>query len=174
MAWVIDQSHSQVGFSIRHMMISKVRGRFETFQGTVELDEQNPSAAKVDVSIDASSVTTRDAQRDGHLKGADFFDVANYPNLTFVSTSVDQVDGQHAKLHGDLTIRGVTKPVTLDVTFEGKAKSPWGTTSAGFSATTTIDREEWGLSFNQALETGGVLVGKEVEISIDVELVEQA
>ncbi|KAB8145231.1 YceI family protein [Chloroflexia bacterium SDU3-3] len=174
MAWVIDQSHSQVGFSIRHMMISKVRGRFETFQGTVELDEQNPSAAKVDVTIDASSINTRDAQRDGHLKAADFFDVANHPNITFVSTSVDQVDGQHAKLHGDLTIRGVTKPVTLDVTFEGKAKSPWGTTSAGFSATTTIDREEWGLNFNQALETGGVLVGKEVEISIDVELVEQA
>lgn len=173
MAWIIDASHSQVGFSVRHMMLAKTRGRFESFSGTVELDEQNPTLAKVNVEIDVDSLNTRDPQRDGHLKSPDFFDVANFPKATFVSTRVVQIDDAHAKLYGDLTIRGATHEVELDVEYVGKAKSPWGTTNVGFTAETVIDREKWGLTWNQTLETGGVLVGKEVTISIDVELIEQ-
>lgn len=173
MAWVIDPSHSQVGFSVRHMMLAKTRGRFESFTGTVELDEQTPHLAKVDVTIDVDSINTRDAQRDGHLKGADFFDAAAHDKIRFVSTSVAQIDPTHAKLHGDLSIRGITKSATLDVEYVGKSKSPWGTTNVGFSAQTVINREDWGLTWNQALETGGVLVGKDVTIEIDVELIEQ-
>ncbi len=173
MAWVIDASHSQVEFSVRHMMIAKVRGRFEQFSGTVDITEENPTAAKVNVTIDTGSINTRDANRDAHLKSPDFFDVQNHPTMTFVSKRVEQVDKAHAKLIGDLTIRGVTREVALDVEFAGKAKSPWGTTSAGFSAETTINREEWGLTWNHTLETGGVLVGKDITIHIEVELVEQ-
>lgn len=173
MAWVIDPTHSQVEFSVRHMMLAKTKGRFESFTGTVDLDEQTPHLAKVDVSIDVDSINTRDPQRDGHLKSPDFFDAANHEKIRFVSTSVDQIDATHAKLHGDLSIRGITKDAVLDVEYVGKAKSPWGTTSVGFSAQTVINREDWGMTFNQALETGGVLVGKDVTISIEVELVEQ-
>ena len=174
MAWVIDAAHSQVEFSVRHMMLAKTRGRFESFKGTVEINEQNPAMAKVDVTIDTASVNTRDPQRDGHLKSPDFFDAGSFPTMQFVSSSVEQTGSSTAKLHGDLTIRGISKPVTLDVEFLGKAKSPWGTTNAGFSAVAVINREDWGLTWNQALETGGVLVGKEVTIEIEAELTEQA
>lgn len=173
MAWQIDGSHSEIQFSVRHMMISKVRGTFESFSGNVELNESNPEAAVVDVTVDLNSINTRDAQRDGHLRSADFFDVENHPQAHFRSTKVERVDSKHAKLFGDLTIRGVTKPVTLDVTYEGSAKSPWGTTSAGFSASGKFNRKDWGLNWNQALETGGVLVGEEVQLNIEVELVKQ-
>lgn len=174
MAWQLDASHSEISFSARHMMISRVRGQFESFSGSVNLDEANPEQSTVEVQIDAASINTRDAQRDGHLKSADFLDVETYPHLTFKSTSVQRTGDATAKLMGDLTIRGVTKPVTLDVTYEGQAKSPWGTTSAGFSATTKIDRKAWGLTWNQALETGGILVGEEITININLELVKQA
>ncbi len=172
MAWQIDNSHSQIEFTVRHMMVSKTRGRFEQFAGTIEGSEANPAAAKVDVTIDVSSLNTRDERRDGHLKSADFFDAETYPTITFKSTRVDVVNDRYATLVGDLTIRGVTKEVALAVEFAGKAKSPWGTTSAGFSATTTINRKDFGLTWNQTLETGGLLVGEEISIEIDLELLE--
>jgi polyisoprenoid-binding protein YceI len=173
MTWQIDPAHSHVQFSIRHMMISTVRGQFERFGGTVELDEQNPARSTVDVQIEAASINTREARRDGHLASPDFFDAAQYPYLTFKSTRVEQLDDSHARVFGDLTIRDVTKEVVLNVEYAGQAKSPWGTVSAGFSAQTKINRKDWGLSWNQTLETGGVLVGEEITINIEVELVKQ-
>lgn len=173
MTWVIDASHSVITFSVRHMMISKVRGRFTRFDGTVDFDEQNPTNSKVQVTIDASSIDTRDERRDGHLMSPDFLDVANYPTLTFVSKRVEVIDESHGRIIGDLTIRGVTREVVLDVEYNGQSKSPWGTISAGFSATTKINRKDWGLTWNVALETGGVLVGEEVTIEIEIEIVKQ-
>ncbi|GIV86356.1 MAG: polyisoprenoid-binding protein [Chloroflexus sp.] len=173
MTWVIDASHSTITFSVRHMMISKVRGRFTRFDGTVDFDEQNPTNSKVQVTIDASSIDTRDERRDGHLMSPDFLDVANYPTLTFVSKRVEVIDESHGRIIGDLTIRGVSREVTLDVEYNGQSKSPWGTISAGFSATTKINRKDWGLTWNVALETGGVLVGEEVTIEIEIEIVKQ-
>ena len=173
MAWVIDSAHSEINFSTRHMMISTVRGRFEKFSGTVNFDEATPARTTVDVQIEAASVNTKEAQRDGHLKSPDFFYAEKYPYLTFKGKRVQVVDSQHAKLVGDLTIRDLTREVVLDVEYAGQAKSPWGMTSAGFSAQTKINREDWGLTWNQALETGGVLVGKDITISIEVEIVKQ-
>lgn len=174
MSWQIDTAHSQIQFTVRHLMISKVRGSFEKFSGTVALDESAPANTTVDVQIETGSVNTREPQRDGHLRSPDFFNSEDFPLMTFKSKRVDVVDGHHAKLIGDLTIRDVTREVTLDVEYLGQAKSPWGTTSAGFTATTKINRKDWNLTWNQALETGGVLVGEEVEISIELELVKQA
>lgn len=173
MGWTIDASHSQIQFSVRHMMISNVRGRFENFSGVVDLDEQKPENSKVDVKIEAATINTRDAQRDGHLKSPDFFEADKYPTITFVSKQVKQSDATHGKIIGDLTIRNVTREVVLIVEFNGMAKSPWGTTSAGFSAETKINRKDWGLEWNKTLETGGVLVSDEITISIDLELVKQ-
>src|SRR6266496_3274310 len=173
MAWVIDQSHSQVQFSVKHMMISTVRGQFKSFTGTVEADEANPIAAQVDVQIDASSILTGDERRDGHLRSPDFFNVEQYPYITFKSTRVERLDENTGKLIGNLTIRDVTKEVVLDLEYAGQAKSPWGTTSAGFSASTKINRKDWDLNWNVALETGGWLVSDQITISIEVELVKQ-
>ena len=173
MAWVIDQSHSQVLFSVKHMMISTVRGQFKNFTGTVEADEANPTAAQVDVQIDASSIVTGDEKRDGHLRSPDFFNTEEFPYITFKSTRVERLDESTGKLIGDLTIRDVTKQVVLDLEYAGQAKSPWGTTSAGFSASTKINRKDWGLNWNVALETGGWLVGDQITINIDLELVKQ-
>jgi polyisoprenoid-binding protein YceI len=155
------------------MMISNVRGRFEEFTGTVEFDEQDTTRTKIDVKVDAASINTRDAQRDAHLKSADFFDVENYPTMHFVSTSVEKIDNENFRVTGDLTIKDVTKPVVLDVEYAGLVKSPWGSVSAGFSAHTKINRKEWGLVWNVALETGGLLVGEDIKIDLEVELVKQ-
>lgn len=174
MSWKIDPAHAQVNFSVRHMMISNVHGRFENFSGTVEFDESRPEISSVEVQIDADSINTREAQRDGHLKSPDFLNAAEYPHLSFKSTRVEKVDDKHGKIHGDLTIRDVTRPVTLDVLYAGTAKSPWGLTSAGFSASTQINRKDWGLTWNVALETGGLLVGDVINISIELELIQQA
>lgn len=173
MSWQIDTAHSEILFSVRHMMLSKVRGQFEKFNGSVNFDETNPAATTVEVEIDAASINTREAQRDAHLKSPDFFDVEKYPTLTFKSTAVEMSDESHALLRGDLTIRGKTRPVTMDVEYIGQAKSPWGATSAGFSARTKINRKDWDLTWNVALETGGWLVGEGIEISLEVELVKQ-
>jgi polyisoprenoid-binding protein YceI len=173
MAWQIDSAHSEVTFSARHMMISKVRGRFNEFSGTINFDEENPSASTVDVTIQADSISTRNADRDGHLKSADFLNVAEYPTITFVSTNVEQTDDDEGKLTGNLTIAGVTKPVTLKVEYAGQAQSPWGMTSAGFSGSTKIDRRDFDLTWNAALETGGVLVGNDIKIEIELELIKQ-
>ncbi|MCB0035202.1 MAG: polyisoprenoid-binding protein [Anaerolineales bacterium] len=174
MAWQIDPAHSEIQFSVRHMMISKVRGTFQSFSGVVEFDEENPAATNVEVSIDTASVSTRNTDRDNHLKSADFFDAENYPVMTFVSKRVEVNSDSTGKLIGDLTIKDVTREVTLDVEYAGQALSPWGTTSAGFSAKGKLNRENFGLTWNAALETGGVLVGTEIEIAIELEIVKQA
>lgn len=173
MAWTIDNSHSEVGFNVRHMMISTVRGSFHKFSGAVDFNEADPVASTVDVAIDVTSVDTRDEKRDGHLKSPDFFDAEKFPSMTFKSTKVEKTSDTTGKLHGELTIKDVTKPVTLDVEYLGQAKSPWGTTSAGFAAKTSIDRKDFGLNWNVALETGGILVGDKVNIAIELEVVKQ-
>ncbi|KPV50638.1 hypothetical protein SE17_25770, partial [Kouleothrix aurantiaca] len=154
-----------------HMMISTARGVFERFSGTVDADENNPTAAKVNVQIETASINTRDEKRDGHLRSPDFFDSENFPYMTFVSKRVEQIDGENGKLIGDLTIKDVTREVVLNFEYAGQSKSPWGTTSAGFSAETKINRKDWNLNWNVALETGGWLVADEVKIHIDLELV---
>jgi polyisoprenoid-binding protein YceI len=173
-AWSVDASHSHVEFAVRHLMISTVRGRFGAVSGSITTDEANPAASTVDISVDVASIDTREAQRDAHLRSADFFDVEHFPTLTFRSTRVEEKGEGTLRVAGNLTIRDVTRPVVLDVTSEGAGRDPWGGERAGFSATTTIRRSEFGLTWNQLLETGGVAVGDEVRIAIDVELVKQA
>ncbi len=173
MAWTIDNAHSEINFTVRHMMISNVRGRFEKFSGVVNFNEADPVKSSVEVQIDASSINTKEPNRDGHLRSADFLDAEKYPYLTFKSNRVVKEDDFHGKIYGDLTIRGVTRPVVLDVEYAGRAKSPWGTFSAGFTASTTINRKDWGLTWNKGLETGGVLVGDEIKITIELEIVQQ-
>jgi polyisoprenoid-binding protein YceI len=173
MSWNIDSAHSEVNFAVRHMMISNVRGQFQKVGGSVEFDEANPANTLVDVQIETASVNTREEKRDGHLKSPDFFDAEKYPYLTFKSKRIEMKDASHARLIGDLTIRDVTREVSLDVEYNGSAKSPWGTTSAGFSAKTSIKRKDWGLNWNVALETGGWLVGDDVHISVELEIVQQ-
>jgi polyisoprenoid-binding protein YceI len=170
--WKIDPSHTHAEFAVRHLMISTVKGRFAEVQGTVHTDESNPAASQVDVTIGVSSIDTREPQRDAHLRSADFFDADNFPQITFRSTRVDG-RGDSFKLAGDLTIRGTTREIVLDVTTEGRGKDPWGGERAGFSASTRIKRSEFGLTWNQLLEAGGVAVSDDVKISIDVELVRQ-
>jgi polyisoprenoid-binding protein YceI len=174
MSWQIDPAHSQIQFTVRHMMIAKVRGYFESFDGTIDLNEDSPEQTAVDIQIEAASINTREAQRDEHLRSPDFLNAESFPYLTFKSKRVERVDEDSARLIGDLTIRDVTREAVLDVDYEGQAKSPWGTTSVGFSARTKINRKDWGLEWNQVLETGGVLVGDEVQIDIELELVKQA
>jgi polyisoprenoid-binding protein YceI len=172
MRWNIDGSHSTAEFSVRHLMITNVKGRFGTLSGTVDYDVEKPEASQIDVTIDATSIDTRDEKRDAHLRSPDFFDAEKFPTITFKSTSVEKTDDGFAAT-GDLTIHGVTKPVTLEV--EGPSapsKDPWGNTRIGASATAKINRKDFGLNWNAALETGGVLVGEQVKISIEVSLVQ--
>ena len=171
-AYDLDVSHSTVEFVVRHLMISKVRGRFGSYRGAVVIGDR-PEDSSVEVSIDAASISTSDEQRDGHLRSGDFFDVERYPTVSFTSTAVEPAKGDHWKVTGDLTIRDITKPVVLDVEFEGAQTDPWGNGRIGFSASTEIDREDWGLTWNQALETGGVLVGKKIKIELGVEATRQ-
>lgn len=174
MRYNIDPSHSSAEFTVRHLMISNVKGRFGKLAGTVEFDPIHPEASKIDVTIDASSIDTREEKRDAHLRSPDFFDVENYPNVSFRSTSVARTEGGY-KVVGDLEIRGITNQVTLEVEDVSAAtKDPWGNTRVGTSATTKINRKDWGLSWNAALDTGGVVVGEQIKISIDVSLVAQA
>lgn len=174
MSWTIDSHHSEINFSVRHMMISTVRGRFEQFTGTVDFRPEDPAMSSVDVQIEAASINSREPQRDAHLRSPDFLNAEQYPYLTFKSTRVEKVDDEHGKIFGDLTIRDVTREVVLNVEYSGMAKSPYGMTAAGFSASTTINRKLWGLEWNVALETGGLLVGEEIKINIDLEIVQQA
>lgn len=165
--WTIDPAHSYVGFKVRHLMAAKVRGSFTSFAGTIEVGEA-PGDTRVDATIQAASIDTGVEERDNHLRSADFFDVEEFPTLTFESTAVRETDGGF-EVEGDLTIKDVTRPVTLDVEFGGVIEDPWGTEKAIFSAETRIDREEWGLTWNTALETGGVLVGKKVQLELEVQ-----
>jgi len=169
--WTIDKAHSDIFFTVRHMVITKVRGRFTKWDGTLTLDEQDWSKSHVEVSIDAASINTNDEKRDGHLKSADFLDAEKFPKLTFKSTKVEKASGDRLKVTGDLTIRDVTKSVTLDVEVLGKAKDPWGNNKIAFNGKVAILREEFGAKWNQALETGGVLVGKQVEIDLELQAV---
>lgn len=175
--WTIDPAHSSVEFAVKHMMFTTVRGRFKNVKGTIEVDEQNPDRSVVNVEIGAASIDTGAADRDGHLRSADFLDVENHPTLTFRSKRVEgavKKEGDQFKVIGDLTIRGTTMEVTLDAVYEGTGKDPWGGTRAGARATTTIDRRDWGLKWNQALETGGILVANELRIEIEVQAVKSA
>ncbi|HEY4622363.1 MAG TPA: YceI family protein [Solibacillus sp.] len=168
--WIIDQSHSTVGFEVKHMMVSKVKGQFDSY--TANLDVANPadlSNAKINFAFDVTSINTKSTDRDNHLKSADFFDTDTFPSITFTSTNVEK-DGDDYKVTGDLTIKDVTKPVTFDVEFGGKGTNPWGVEVYGFEASAKINREEFGLTWNQALETGGVLVGKDIKINVELEV----
>jgi len=165
--YTIDPSHTRIGFSARHAMVTKVRGQFDEFEGSAHVDTVTPANSSVTVTIQAASVTTGNEQRDGHLKTPDFFDIATYPQITFVSTNVER-DGAEWDITGDLTINGVTKSVTIPFEETGSAKDPFGNTRVGFEGDVTIDRTEWNLSFNPALETGGVLVSEKVKLEFDV------
>lgn len=173
MNWQIDSAHSHISFRVRHMMISRVRGEFTEFDGTIDFDENNPEQTEVDVTIEAASIDTREEDRDDHLRSEDFLHVEEFPHIHFRSKRVELIDEEQARLIGDLTIRGETNEVELDVTYQGMAQSPWGSMSAGFAATTTLNRKEWGLTWNQALETGGFLVGDELNVDIELELVKE-
>ena len=168
--WKIDPAHSHVEFAVRHLMISTVKGRFGIVNGTIALDEADLTKSEVDVTIDVNSIDTHEAQRDAHLKSADFFDVEHFPAITFKSTRIVG-DASAFNLTGDLTIHGVTREVTLEAVSEGRGKDPWGGERAGFSAHTRIKRSDFGLTWNQLLETGGFAVGDEVKIALDVEAV---
>jgi polyisoprenoid-binding protein YceI len=171
--WNLDPAHTAAHFSARHMMVTTVRGGFRNITGTLNYNPDNPAAASVEAVIDTTTLTsTGIQQRDDHLRSADFLDVANYPTITFKSTKIEPVgDGKSGKVTGDLTIRGVTRPVTLDVEFLGQTKDPWGGMRIGFTASTKINREDWGLNWNMALEAGGWLVGKDVTLNVDVEAI---
>jgi polyisoprenoid-binding protein YceI len=172
--WKIDEAHTHSSFTVRHMVISNVRGEFGKTSGTLTLDEKDPTRSKVEATIEAATIDTRVADRDNHLRSPDFFDVAKYPTLTFRSTKVERAGEGKLKVTGDLTMRGVTKPVVLDVTGPtGEVKDPWGNLRRGASATATLNRKDWGLVWNKLLEAGPVL-GDEVKIEIETEMVKAA
>lgn len=169
--WNVDTVHSTVGFSVRHMMISNVKGTFNEFGGNIELDPTDVTDATIEFTIDAGSVDTRISDRDNHLRSADFFDVENHPNLTFKATEIKKTSEDNYDMTGDFTIRGTTKPVTFDITFEGMAKDPMsGDEAAGFTGSTKINRKDFGLTWNAAVETGGFVVGDEIKINIEIQL----
>ena len=169
--WDLDVAHTTIGFVARHMMVAKSRGRFGQFSGTIHVDADHPYRSTAEAVIEAASIDTRHEQRDGHLRSPDFLDTARYPRLTFRSTSFDHLGGPHWKVEGDLTIRDVTRPITLEVEFAGLGKNPWGAEVAFFTATGELDREDYGMTWNQALEGGGFLVSKKVEIEIEGEAI---
>jgi polyisoprenoid-binding protein YceI len=171
--WNLDPAHTSAEFAAKHMMITTVRGGFKNVTGTIDFDPEHPEKASVEATINTAEMTSTGVQqRDDHLKSPDFLDIANYPTITFKSTKVEpSADGKTAKVSGDLTIRGVTRPVTLDVEYLGQIKSPFGDTRAGFAGSTRINREDFGLTWNMALEAGGWLVSKDVNLSVEVEAV---
>lgn len=169
-AWNIDPAHTQVEFGVRHLMLSTVKGRFPGVAGTVRLDQDDPSRSSVKVEIDASSIDTRNADRDAHLRSGDFFDVENHPTIRFESREVEISDDRY-RVGGELTIRGVSRPVVLRVERLGEVVDPWGNERIGFHAETRINRKDFGLTWNQLLEAGGVTVGEEVQISLDIQAV---
>jgi polyisoprenoid-binding protein YceI len=172
--WTIDPDHSNVGFKVRHLMVSNVKGSLEKFSGTVEIDDKDITKSKVDVSIDTNSINTNVKKRDEHLRSADFFDVAKYPAMTFVSKKITTAGNDKLKVTGDLTLHGVTKQVVLDVEGPTKeSKDPWGNIRKGATATTKINRKDFGLAWNKALETGGVAVGEEITITLEIEMIKK-
>ncbi|MFQ3597789.1 MAG: YceI family protein [Chloroherpetonaceae bacterium] len=172
--WTIDGSHSDVSFSVSHLVVSEATGKFKKFDGELKAKSDDFTDAEIAFTIDAASINTEDEKRDGHLKGADFFDVAKYPTITFKSKSFKKVDGNKYKLVGDLTMHGVTKSVELDVLFKGTAKSPWGQTVGAFKLSGAVNRLDFGLTWNKTLDNGGLLVGETVNITANIEVVKKS
>ena len=172
--WVLDPTHSELRFKIRHLMISNVSGALKNFQAEVEMDDADFSSAKVHLTAEMGSITTNNEQRDAHLRNSDFFEVDKYPELKFSSTRVEKIDSDTFALHGELTLKGITKPVKLNVEYNGLSKDPWGGERSGFLVTGKINRTDWGVNFNSVLETGGVALSDEVKIDSEIQLVKQA
>jgi polyisoprenoid-binding protein YceI len=173
-AYELDPAHTRLGFVARHAMVTNVRGQFKTFTGHLHINEADPSKSNATVTVEMASLTTENDQRDGHLRSGDFFDVDAYPHMTFTSTAAEKVGDDHYRMTGDLTIRDATRPITLDLTFNGSAKDPYGNLRAGFEGTATINRKDFGLSWNAALETGGLLVGDKIKIELDISAIKTA
>jgi polyisoprenoid-binding protein YceI len=167
--WALDTAHSSVDFSVRHMMIANVKGTFNSFNAVIEADPTDLTTANIEFTVDTASVDTRNKDRDGHLVSADFFDVENYPTMTFKATNIVKTGEGEYNVTGDLTLRGVTKQETFAVTYEGSGKDPWGNEKVGFSAEGSINRSDYGLVWNAALETGGVLVGDKIKINLQIQ-----
>lgn len=172
--WIVDPAHSGIEFTIRHMMIAKVKGTFHTFEANIEADPTDLTTADVQFSIDLSSIDTRNNDRDAHLRSDDFFDIQKYPKMTFQSTQITKKGDGEYNVTGNLNLHGVTRTETFSVTFEGQGKDPWGNEKVGFSGQGSLKRSDYGLTWNAALETGGVLVGDEVKVSIEIEASKQA
>ena len=167
-SYAIDPTHSRIGFVARHAMVTKVRGSFNEFEGSGYFDAENPAGSRLALTIQAASIDTRNADRDGHLKSNDFFDMENHPEITFASTAVEQLDPENYRVTGDLTIKGVTKPVTVDFEYTGSATDPFGNHRIGLEGKTTVNRKDWGVNWNAALEAGGVLVSEKVTLEFEV------
>ncbi|WP_376796662.1 YceI family protein [Thermogemmatispora sp.] len=173
MTWQIDPAHSRVAFAVRHMMVSTARGAFKVFSGEIEYDEQNPANSKITAQADAASIDTGQPDRDQHLRSADFFEVEKYPTITFVSTKIEPLGGNEYRVTGDLTMHGVTRPVTFTGEFNGPIVDAFGLRRAGILATATISRKDFGLTWNRAIESGGVIVDDKVKIEIELEITEK-
>jgi polyisoprenoid-binding protein YceI len=172
--WNVDATHSSIDFTIRHMMIAKVKGSFNSFEAQIEADPEDLTTANVQFSIDLSSIDTRNADRDNHLRTGDFFDIEQYPKMTFQSTSITKKGDGEYNVTGNVSLHGVTRPETFTVSFEGAGKDPWGNDKVGFSGNGSLKRSDYGLTYNAALETGGVLIGDEVKVFIEIEAAKQA
>ncbi|MCK6613563.1 MAG: YceI family protein [Ignavibacteriaceae bacterium] len=171
--WAIDPTHSEIGFKVKHMMFTNVSGKFSSFEASVENEDDKFETSAISFSADVNSIDTANADRDNHLRSGDFFEVEKFPKLTFVSTGITKVDDNNYKINGDFTIRDVTKNITLDAEYSGLMKDPWGNTKAGFSLSGKINRKDFGLTWNAALETGGVLVSDEVKLLCEVQVVKK-
>lgn len=172
--WLLDATHSTLGFKVKHLMISNVSGAFQDFSAEVETDGTDFSTASINLKADIASIDTHNAQRDGHLRSSDFFEAEKFPEMTFKSTGIEKLDEENYNLLGNLTMKGVTKPVTLNMEYSGVTKDPWGGERAGFVVTGKINRTNWGINFNALLETGGVMLSEEVKINSEIQLVRQA
>jgi polyisoprenoid-binding protein YceI len=172
--YALDAAHSRIGFVARHAMVTKVRGAFNDIEGTATIDGENPENSKVNVTIKVDSIDTRNEQRDGHLRTNDFLDIENFPTITFTSTSVKHDGGNDFEVTGDLTIKGVTKSITLPLEFQGAAKDPFGNDRIGFEGSVVVNRKDWGITWNAALETGGVLVSEKVTLEFEISAVKTA
>jgi polyisoprenoid-binding protein YceI len=172
--YALDPTHTRIGFVARHAMVTKVRGTFNDFQGTIRIDGDAPANSSAEVTIEARSIDTRNEDRDGHLRSNDFFDMENHPQISFASTAIEQVDEATYKVTGDLTIKGTTRPVTLDVEYHGTATDPFGNERIGFEGSTTVNRKDFGVSWNAALDSGGVMVGEKVTLELEVSAIKEA
>lgn len=172
--YTIDPTHSEVGFAVRHAMVTTVRGQFAEYEGKLQLDGSKPANSSAEVTIKVVSIDTNQAQRDEHLRTGDFFDAATYPEISFRSSSAEQVDDETYRMHGDLTIKDTTKPVSIDFTYNGSATDPYGNLRVGFEGSTTVNRGDWGLTYNAALEGGGVLISDKVKLTFDISAIKAA